>query len=107
MKKKNSAINFALHCNMNSDLAVLFPKFFNSLSVATGLNLYNWQFSWTMIIVIVIIIIMFDMHNTWLCQKKLSVVRKLSPTLLPWLATQHIVKRYSVSSIYCILFKYK
>lgn len=36
-----------------------------------------------------IMIVMFDMHNIWCCQMKLSALRKLSPTLLPWLDIQH------------------
>ena len=36
-----------------------------------------------------IMIVMFDMHNIWCCQMKLSALRKLSPTLLPWLSFQH------------------
>ena len=35
------------------------------------------------------IVVMFDMHNIWCCQMKLSALRKLSPTLLPWLSIQH------------------
>mgnify|MGYP000011216893 FL=1 len=37
----------------------------------------------------IMIVVMLDMHNIWCCQMKLSALRKLSPTLLPWLDIQH------------------
>ena len=47
----------------------------------------------------IMIVVMFDMHDIWCCQMKLSSLRKLSPTFLPWLAIRHnffIVKNITI-----------